>query len=387
MVNQLHHKICGLENYGPNKRYVCLDGCYMYISPGEHNKLAMEEPIPVGTILECEYSHNYWTYTTYNGVSGWIIDIDMDTYDGTSMVAEIAGKENEIITTVDVLLYEQPYQNGKLIDKIPKNTKLATKYLYGFQNHGYWGYFMVIYNNKIGWISSEDCAFKIGLYDRKLEFIEDLIIDGKCVIGKGEIVELTSNYAKELGGDGIYNYYFLYNGYNFSQEDVEAYNLDDLRYIMLFEQFQDLPINQKIPVKKIEEKYYEDFDSGFYSEDWHLEYNGKCYSKEDFKNCNYVLLDENGTIDIEEQIKQSGETSTSGEDSSEEVINIFDIQNQKKEQSNINMAILCICGAVVLALTAVVIIILANKKLAEVSQKNIISEDDVDWKETNTKKS
>lgn len=378
MVTQLLHKICGLENYGPNKRYVCLDGCYMYVSPGEHNKLAIEEPIPVGTILECEYSHNYFTYTTYNGISGWIIDLVMYTSDGSSKVAEI--EENEIITMVNTSLYEQPFPNAESIEFIPPNTKLSTKYLYGFQNHGHRGYFMVKYNNKLGWISIDDCAFKIKLYNKKLEFIEDLLIEGKCVISKGEIVELTSNYGKETGGDGSYYYYFSYNGYNFSQEDIEAYDLDASYYITLLEQFEDLPINKEMPIKKIADRYYEDFDCGLDYKEWHLEYNGKYYRKIDLENCKYILSDRNGNniqhgkinFDLEEQIKQSGEAFItdkksgeafiSGEKSGEEVINIFDIQKEKREQSNINIAILCICGAVVLALTAIVIVILANKK-------------------------
>ena len=42
---------------------VCLNDCYMYVSPGEHNKLALTEAIPVGTILECKEVYNYFTYT------------------------------------------------------------------------------------------------------------------------------------------------------------------------------------------------------------------------------------------------------------------------------------------------------------------------------------
>lgn len=336
MVSQLRHKICGLESYGVNKCYVCLDGCYMYVSPGEHNKLAMEEPIPVGTILEREYFYNYFTYTTYNGVSGWIVDIDMMTYSDKysySKVAEMPAKSG-IITIKKALLYDKPLDNANAICYVPQNTEFDSSYLYGYFQHGHIGYVGVNYDNQIGWIPVDECAFEAEPYSQTLEFAQDLIIGGKVAISSGEIVKLYSKYSIStiMFDDCECNYYFSYNGYNFLLSDV--YKLSDL---------VESSTNDLIEVG-------------------------------------------NGTIDIEEQIKQSGETSTSGEDSGEEVINIFDIQNQKKEQSNINMAILCICGAVVLALTAVVIIILANKKMIEVSKKNIITEKDVEWKETEEEK-
>lgn len=468
MVNQLHRKIYGAENYGVNERYVCLEGCYMYISPGEHNKLAMEEPIPVGTILECEYYYNYWTYTTYNGVSGWIIDLDWQTGYGLSKVARV--EDYNLITTTSTLLYDKPVKEAKAIDSIPKNTEFSSRYSYDYGKDVFDGYFCVSYNHQLGWISIDDCAIEREPYSQNLEFAKDLVIDGKTLIQRGKIVNLNSKYARFTSAslyDVCEDYYFSYNGYNFWYTDlIGVYELDE-HYVILYDEYDGLPTNQKLKLKvPIVVDYFEKFEEWSIESEEYIVYNGELYSlpaagvvytiDENYydihratQNFDLIIspLDEtvvttvhsgdiiyspssdqlycitldgeeglyredtlyfddvsthiatyiskvniqdyltkltNGEIDLEEQTKQSGEVFFSGEATGEEVINIFDIQNQKKEQSNINMAILCICGAVVLALTSIVIIILANKKLVEVNKKNIISEEDVDWKETNT---
>lgn len=478
----------------------------MYISPGLYNKLAMENSIPIGSILECNYYYNGFIYTTYNGVSGWIIDMATGaTYDYPgnkdrgvySKVAQFENNQSSEIIIKNAPFYEKPIDNADVIGYIPQNTEFVALYWYGYFTAEKTGYIGFIYNNQLGWISCDDCAFKIEPCSQILEFEKDLIIDNEVVISSGEIVELFCEYYSNTF-DGGGNYY-SYNGYNFTDKDlVDAYELNN--YIIFGESYKDLPINEKLELKLPLE-----FTRIFAGAEKYVAYNGKkyivSYLGEDYK---YVTIDENyyyiqraerdfdllvspfdntvvttvhsgdivyctdsvdiqnrysnysyfitlngeegfakysdykssviasniskeniqeyldkiviESIDSKEQNTQSGEEiieesgnrknngegiieessskDNSGESvvegiisensSGENVINIFDIQNQKRENAQINMAILCICGSGILALTAVVTIILVNKKHKEINNKSRIIENNVNCQETST---
>lgn len=259
----------------------------MYVSPGEHNKLAIPEPIPVGTILECEYDYQYFTYTSYNGVNGWIIDI----YMMTPNVSKVAYKsDRNIITTTDTILYKRPEEYASKLQTIPQNTELHVPYMFEYGNYCMEGYAMVTYNNESGWIKFEDCAIEINeVYDKSIEFSEDLLIDGKIIISKGEIVELHSKYVEAsnfYGQDEWNNYYFVYNGYGFWKKDLGVHYPENL-YVIFFRNYENLPINKKLKIK-----YYRSFldnDSPLWLAKYYLEYNDKIYELKGFTG---LILDE-----------------------------------------------------------------------------------------------
>ncbi len=282
MEKLLHLPIYGLkeENKDTRKRYVCLDNCYMYVSPGEHNKLAYPTEIPIGTVLECKYSYKYFTYTSYNGVSGWIIDIAMMT--GWEQYAKVAREsEANIITTNNTILYSQPLneKNYETSITIPQNTEFHVSYMYEYGNYGYEGFFMVEYNNQTGWINVEDCATEVEekyTFNKTVKFSEDIIVDGNVVIKKGETVNLTSKYVTT----GFYGqiddvYYFRYKNYNFWSWDLGIYYPEET-YIILFKGYKDLPINKKLKVKYCIGLFSDDY-SNYLTSAYYIEYNNKIY--------------------------------------------------------------------------------------------------------------
>lgn len=299
MVILFLHQIYGLKEEDRRSRevYVCLEGCYMYVSPGEHNKLAIPTPIPVGTVLECEYEYKFFTYTSYNGVNGWVVDLDFQTAD-LEKIAKIAHKSNaHIITTTSASTYSQPDENYKKTKIIPQNTELQVMWSYVTEWQVTWGYVMVTYDNENVWIRYEDVAYEDDeVYDETIEFSEDLIIDGETLISKGETVKLYSKYS--IFGPTYLDYadyYFTYKNSGFWTSDLRIFYPSN-HYVMFFEDYNGLPINQKIKVK-----YCRTFLRNFGAdENWvasilgryYFEYNNKIYDIKVYRNVNYIIIDD-----------------------------------------------------------------------------------------------
>ena len=271
MENLLHLKIYGFKEENISKRYVCLDNCFMYISPGEHNKLAYPTSIPVGTILECQCNYDYFTYTSYNGVNGWIIDIN-------------------IITTANTIMYSKPLEE-KVYETsltIPQNTVLHVPYTYEYGNISYEGFFMITYNNQTGWIKAGKCAVEVDekdTFNKTIEFSEDIMVDGNVVIKKGETINLTSKYIYLNYAYSENNYYFNYNNYGLWSSDLGIYYPEET-YIILFKNYKDLPINKKLKVKYYTSLFKgENLISAYY-----IEYNNQIYDLR--KNLTYLVVDE-----------------------------------------------------------------------------------------------
>lgn len=250
----------------------------MYVSPGEHNKLAMPTPIPVGTVLKCEYQFNHFTYTNYNGVNGWIINLDMMTGE----YAKVAHKSDwNVIVTTDAAIYDFPMEYAKKRQIIPQNTELHVSYMYEYGDYGMKGYAMVTYDNRNLWIKVEDCAYEVGPVSfRTVEFKEDLIIDDKVVIPKGKTVELRSKYLDMVNyygqTDEFTNYYFVYDDCGFWENDLGVFYPNNM-YVIFLKNYKDLPTNQKMQVKYCrcfigdDYHYYDKFITLY------IEYNNKIY--------------------------------------------------------------------------------------------------------------
>lgn len=253
----------------------------MYVSPGEYNKLALSTPIPIGTVLECEYEYQYFTYTSYNGVNGWIVDSEQ--FDEIIKVAYKNDRNMIIITNTPV--YSQPSKEYKRIQNIPQNTEL----------HGMWnfmGYTMVTYDNENVWIQSENAADEADeVYNETIEFSEDLIIDGKVLISKGETVKLYSKYC--VWGPYYYmytDYYFAYKDSGFWESDLGIFYPTSY-YVMFFENYKNLPINQELKVK-----YYRTFQFDpddfltLISGRFYIEHNDKIYEMKTYYDVDCMII-------------------------------------------------------------------------------------------------
>lgn len=249
----------------------------MYVSPGEHNKLALTEAIPVGTILECKEVYNYFTYTSYNGVNGWVVDLNMMTVDNA--ISKIARKSDNknIITVKNATLYEFPDVNSKVLQTVPQNTKLDVDYEYAYEQYGYSGFFRVTYNDEIGWLNVEECGIEIDeeyVFNEEIEMSKDLIIDDNIVAGKGESIKLYSKYVatQYYGQYPLNNYYFEYNGYNFFLDDLHRYYPAEAMYIVFLNPYEDLPQNEKLKIKEYGKSLVSEWIKRYY-----IEYNEKSY--------------------------------------------------------------------------------------------------------------
>lgn len=255
----------------------------MYVSPGEHNKLALLTPIPVGTVLECEYAYQYFAYTSYNGVNGWIVDSEV--YFSKSIKVAYKSDRN-MITITKAPTYSQPSIEYKRIQDIPQNTEL----------HGMWefnDYTMVTYDNENVWIQSEDVAGEANeVYDETIEFSEDLIIDDKVLISKGETVKLYSKYW--VWDENYYiliDYYFAYKDSGFFESDLGIFYPVNY-YVMLFENYKNLPINQELKVKyyRTFQSHPDDFLELVLSGRFYIEYNNKIYDMKTYYDVDCMII-------------------------------------------------------------------------------------------------
>lgn len=290
-------------------RMVCLENCYMYVSPGEHNTLALPMAIPVGTILECQYEYNYFTYTNYNGVSGWVVDLYMMTGGDFAKVARKI--DRNIITTGNVSLYEYPEENARELEQIPQNTELHADFSYEYGNYGMEGYYFVEYNNVKGWIPVEKFAVEDAKYpfEKTINFTENIIINGEVIIKKGETVNLYSKYFDTgFYGQDVGNPYFIYNGKGIWGNDLGIHYPEN-KYIVLTEKQKDLPVGEKLKIKY----YIGAIDNSWIESKYIVEYNDAAYELADFSG---IVMDEDelivyeATKDIEIRKLPSNEVET-----------------------------------------------------------------------------
>lgn len=295
------------------KFYVFDDSCYLYKGPSEkYGKINPETSLSVGTVLETIYYDEMWAYVDYNGKKGWVYtySYSRENSESAGMVGIYEYKDNEdkIKTLEEIVMYKSPKTNEKLGVTIPKEIEL--KIIYSYSIEVKMPYYYVEYNGKKGWIKTirdEDWIINNVAYKPVEGEYEDLVV-------------------KDENGITFYS---------------EANN-------------KDTAIG-KIPYKtKLTATYYL-MDSHFAS--WLLiEYNGT-----------KGWVDAYEFYDDEEDIQEEDEI-LDDEDKTEEPDDIVDNEynSDSNQEKSINEKIIYyVCGAVILSLTAVVTIILINKKKKE----------------------
>lgn len=280
----------------------------MYVSPGEHNTLALPMSIPVGTILECQYDYNYFTYTNYNGVSGWIIDLRMITGGDFSKVAR--NVDTNIITTTNASLYEYPQEYARRLEQIPQNTELHSDYAYEYGNYDLEGYYFVEYNNQKGWVAVSEIAVENKNYpfEKTVEFTENIVIDGEVIIKKGEIIDLYSKYFDtRFWGQDTGNPYFIHKGKGVWGNDLGIHYPEN-KYVVLIKSEKDLPVGEKLNVKY----YIGAIDNSWTETKYFVEYNNATYELEEFSGI-VIAEDEVLVYEATKDIEIRKSPSTEGE--------------------------------------------------------------------------
>lgn len=142
----------------PQKRYVFVEGAYLYKGPSTiYGKVDEEVMIPKGTTISYEYSDDCWAYVECEGVKGWVYIYtfkDFGPYNLSSSLAYLAlEKNNKILTLDDVELVDNPIHEEKTGIKIPANQEVTYDYYY--YAHPKETYYHVIYGDKEGWIETK----------------------------------------------------------------------------------------------------------------------------------------------------------------------------------------------------------------------------------------
>ncbi len=130
------------------------EGVKIYNGPSQAYK-AVDIIIPTGTILEYEYATDefLWVYVTYKEKSGWIL-VSNSIYNGDAGVAKHV--TFNVLTAAEKKLLDKPGEKGKTIGTVPAETKLiVTDYNdIGYEGYTSGGYYYVSYNNQKGWVEN-----------------------------------------------------------------------------------------------------------------------------------------------------------------------------------------------------------------------------------------
>lgn len=136
------------------KLYVFDENCYLYAGPSTlYGHVDGDVKVPVGTILEYQYSDDLWAYTEYNGVKGWVYHYTLvPTHfdDIKSSVATVAenGSKLYVVNKIDSLL-KSPYSEEKVDVEIPVGEEIEYDYYISYPKR-YAVHVKV--DNKEGWL-------------------------------------------------------------------------------------------------------------------------------------------------------------------------------------------------------------------------------------------
>ncbi len=362
------------KNENSRKLYT-LDDTKLYSMPSE-NVGKVEKTIPAGQVIEYKYSYaGIWAEVEYDGSKGWIYIYPTSVYtdedEGQTLAVLPEEGKNKIYLFEDVELYET-YDLDKKIKTISKNQELEFKYSKLTTEYNMLYY---IENKEIkGWVLRTVGAEKekIAEYDYEASVIinneNGLKLyknpDSEEPIKNEELPylsKITTLYAyntiySDSYNDREYVSMIMYNGKKYwtkyIQTDVINYfpSLQKtLKEIILYKDINkkeklDTTIPKGAEVKSLGYVYLDDGSA----EVMHLvEYNDVkgFILEENLEMIEFIDIEEKPPVFEDEEIK--------------------DKQDEKDSLTPKQIAIICACSAVVLALVAIVTIKLVNKKKTE----------------------
>ncbi len=369
------------------------DGVGLHAGPSfAYNKLAT---IPYGTELEYQYSAETWVYVTYNGTSAWVYNYQYGSPYNTARVLE----KSEKLMVIDNATYltETPDpESAKVTGAIPKGTVLS--YKYSFQWPKSCSVF-VEYNGKKGWVTTKD-SFSGGTASESDGCIAIVNSNGVKLYSEaktsGEVIatvpantllpvdfELWNEYGDE--GEPFCYYYVSYNG---SKGWIRSYSDDTAASYGNFNEYtvdaSSLPIYTSTNINSdiisyltagqtvtviINTTFFYDYGN----ESWALVYNDGYYGwvYEDGSVMTYKKMIESfslpaSAVTIGTKISpdsSSGEITTEPTTDDNNAPGITDngTSGNKLALTPLKIFIICLGGAFILFITAIVLIIIIVK--------------------------
>lgn len=389
--------------------YVYEKGAYLYNGPGKsYGKVSGNIEIPVGTTVLIDYSDDMWGHVTYNGVSGWVYIYTFDglsPYNEASSLANIEEGDETYYTFKEIVLVDSPISKKPINVTIPAFSVVDYKYYYSTITSTLSTnvYRYVTYNGQSGWYIEDD--YGIGSKsnpDNKYLTMKSINIysdptgslTSEIVGTIPKFVEITPQYTVSKFKNKVFHY-VTYNGisgwvWNFSDQEMLWF------YPKMIKTLEDIPVYDSVDGNLVGTTISSgqilntDYDGSIYNSEtnqsvtWYrVKYNDSLVWIKDDKNIQFIegnVVEENKNVISKEEelynnvLNEDGiivEVETKPEVEKQEIIPISDV------------AIICVAGAVILSLTAVVTIILINKnkkiKLNTVErnteeQDNIIAE-------------
>lgn len=204
-------------------KVVAKDGVILREGPG--NVYKRVTTIPVGTNLTVYRDGAYigpWLYTTYNGKSGWICEIN-------GAIGRAPDTHHRIMAANTINIYEKTYSDA-VVRTVPASTQI-TSFLYIDE----WsGMYYVDFRGVTGYVKPEDCAWSRlaeGTNKKNVEFGSTKLYETASVYSNVLVEEipegttLSYEYATDVNEDGwIYTKYGGVTGWAHIFSSEEAYN-------------------------------------------------------------------------------------------------------------------------------------------------------------------
>lgn len=291
---------------------------------------------------------------------------------------------HKVITLVDVLIHSGPAEGYKVIGSVPKLTEIILEYepnIYEDENSIWYG---IKYNGVEGWIPTDGVVKPYSSNDLVIDYVafkqnhllylkEDISIineNGKKIstIKKGTILkssEFYSNYYKDpiyvstsngINGyidsfDGIYKYYNYALGSITEEASMfkEIVGLHD-------EEFESKERISVIPASTKVKVIYENIN--YENPEVYVEYNGKKGWIDSYK----IKIDENTIKNPETEESTTTTTTTTPLEIEEPTTKKEELEEKNKTISSELIIIFCLSGALLIALTVLITILLVKKR-------------------------
>ncbi len=374
--------------------YVIGDDCYLYNGPSEIYGKKDNIKIPKGTTLKYMYSDDCWAYVSYNGKTGYVFKY---TYENEIMKSNVANvtEASAIVTKYNVDIYDSPLTLNKTGKTLNINDLIEIKYTY--MTYGHEGYVYV--EKEKGWIKldqlnnnfayKEDCMTLFVNSSNGINLYEKSTQNSKVLTQIPANTELNVLYSDQpaysnMGFDLFSYYYVTYNNVsgwiviNADNEEIftsyEKYQITFADGMRFFEQpnlknviFTASPFS----AGDIIESYYMKYAEG--------DFNFYYVKKDDFTG--WLKISKDIEIESQQVCSRVKDTVISNDENNTESTENENNKNTSKDSKfklTPNEIIYCsIGGALVLAVTALVTIILIkkekNKKLKK-EQEEIIEQ-------------
>lgn len=348
------------------------------------------QTIPAGTVINVSHIDGVdriWGYTEYEGKKGWVY---IYWHDENNKIAEVLQDEkNKSIITVKGItkLYEYPNDEKTKIEvSIPINTALKTEYFYKTWTDT--GLYYINYNGVSGWIDMLD---GVGVYKpgsilimnpQKIKVYDNNFNSTSLNIKRFQEFVYDYNYQKYIEEEEIVQglFHITYNGKGYyidtsivdSEEASEFKKVGALvAYPCKVKVLKDATVYDSYDLKtaigtiKAGEKFnynYNVYISEMSSEVFFISTSSVSgWVKSD---CIDKLYDEESEYKNIVNIEESPSTTSSKATTDSKKENIKDA-GERKDMSTKEIVIMCVLGAVILAIVTIVIIVLINRKKKE----------------------